>query len=232
MAPELPSRRPRGLVVWLTGLSGAGKSTLAAALCPVLTAQYPAEVLDGDEIRAELSNELSFSKEDRDRNVRRIGYVARLLGRNGVAVVAAAISPYAEVRNEVRARMEREGVPFIEVHVHADLPTLIERDTKGLYKKALAGEIKNLTGISDPYQPPTNPEVMVRTDRETVGDGVKRIVRCLQERGVLTGDPHAALPGGRGGEGSAFEPVLGRRDDSRPAAPPRPLGGENNDREL
>ena len=174
------------MVVWLTGLSGAGKSTLAGALSRVLADEYPVEILDGDEIRTELSKELTFSKEDRDRNIRRIGYVARLLGRNGVAVIAAAISPYADVRNEVRAKMGQEGVPFVEVHVHAELTTLIERDTKGLYKKALAGEIKNLTGVSDPYEPPTNPEVMVRTDRETVGAAVNRVVKLLNERGLLS----------------------------------------------
>jgi adenylylsulfate kinase len=172
-------------VLWLTGLSGAGKSTLAAALVRSLAKEYPVELLDGDEIRAELSKELSFSKEDRDRNVRRIGYVARLLARNGVAVVAAAISPYAQTRGEVRAAMVREGLPFFEVYLHAELATLIQRDTKGLYKKALKGEIKNFTGISDPYEAPENPEVLVHSDRENVAVAVERVLALLVERRLL-----------------------------------------------
>src|SRR5919201_1463123 len=151
----MPNRR--GFILWLTGLSGAGKSTLSGALAPALRAERRVEVLDGDEVRTYLSKGLGFSKEDRDTNIRRIGYVARLLARNGVAVVTAAISPYAATREEVRALAQADGVPFVEVFVSASLEKLAERDVKGLYKKALAGEIPHFTGVSDPYEPPASP---------------------------------------------------------------------------
>jgi sulfate adenylyltransferase len=174
-----------GFVVWLTGLSGAGKTTLANALTAALEGERPLEVLDGDEVRTNLSKGLGFSKEDRDTNVRRIGYVARLLARHGVGVVTAAISPYGGTRGEVRAAVEAEGIPFVEVYVHAPLDTLVARDVKGLYKKALAGEIPHFTGVSDPYEAPAAPDVEVRSDRDSVEEGAKRVLAALRERGLV-----------------------------------------------
>ena len=146
-----------GFVLWLTGLSGAGKTTLAEALKRELEPELPVEVLDGDEVRTHLSKGLGFSKEDRDTNVRRIGWVARTLARNGVAVIAAAISPYRDAWQEARELAFESGVPFVEVFVTAPLETLVARDVKGLYRKALAGEIQGFTGVSDPYEAPRTP---------------------------------------------------------------------------
>ena len=176
----------RGFVLWLTGLSGAGKTTLAARLVPELRARgLRVEVLDGDEVRTNLSKGLGFSKEDRDTNIRRIGYVARLLARNGVAAVTAAISPYREVREEVRRAVEGEGAEFVEVYVECPLGVLAERDVKGLYKKALAGEIKGFTGVSDPYEEPSAPDVTVRTHEESIEASAARIIEGLERRGLL-----------------------------------------------
>jgi adenylyl-sulfate kinase len=183
------SSNPRGgFIVWFTGLSGAGKSTLANALRDRLVAERAVEVLDGDEIRLYLSKGLGFSKEDRDTNIRRIGFVARLLGRNGVAAIGAAISPYADTRAEVRKLAEADGVPFVEVYAEAGMDTLVSRDVKGLYKKALAGEIAHFTGVSDPYEPPTAAEVVVRSDRESVEVSLDRILAALAARGLLRGN--------------------------------------------
>ena len=177
----------RGFVLWLTGLSGAGKTTLTEALVPELRSRgTQVEVLDGDEVRTNLSKGLGFSKEDRDTNIRRIGFVSRLLARNGVGVIAAAISPYREIRDEVRRDVETDGASFVEVHVHADLPTLVERDVKGLYAKAIAGEIKNFTGVSDPYEEPLKPELVVRSDRETVDESVERLLIELEEKKLIS----------------------------------------------
>lgn len=171
----------QGFTLWLTGLSGAGKSTLTLALVPELHARgVKVEVLDGDEVRTSLSKGLGFSREDRDTNIRRIGYVSRLLSRNGVGVIAAAISPYTEIRDEVRRDVEADGAAFIEVYVKASLDTLVARDVKGLYKKALAGEIKNFTGVSDPYEAPVNPEVIVESDYETIEESAARILAKLE----------------------------------------------------
>ena len=176
----------RGFVLWLTGLSGAGKTTLAGRLVPELRARaLRVEVLDGDEVRTNLSKGLGFSKEDRDTNIRRIGYVARLLARNGVAAITAAISPYREVRGEVRRAVEGDGAEFDEVYVECPLDVLAERDVKGLYKKALAGEIKGFTGVSDPYEEPRAPDVVVRTHEEAVETSAERIVVELERRGLL-----------------------------------------------
>ena len=150
-----PANGNRGFVLWFTGLSGAGKSTLAEALKARLKDSRGVEVLDGDEVRTNLSKGLGFSKEDRDINIRRIGFVARLLARNGVVAIGAAISPYADVRNELRTLAAKDGVDFIEVHAHATIDALAARDVKGLYRKALAGELANFTGVSDPYEPPS-----------------------------------------------------------------------------
>lgn len=173
------TRASRGAIVWFTGLSGAGKSTLAGALRSELACRHAVEVLDGDELRKHLSPDLGYSREDRDANIRRIGYVARLLARHGVVVIAAAISPYASTREEVRALALAEGIPFVEVFVEASLTALIERDVKGLYRRALAGEIQHFTGISDPYEPPPRPEVSVRTDGESIAESTDRIVKAL-----------------------------------------------------
>jgi adenylylsulfate kinase len=173
-----------GYIVWFTGLSGAGKSTLSRALEPALRTERPVEILDGDEVRTYLSRGLGFSREDRDTNVRRIGFVARLLARNGVAVITAAISPYAETRGEVRRLAEAGGVPFVEVYVSAALEALAKRDPKGLYRKALAGEIPHFTGVSDPYEPPASPAVEVRTDQLSPAECEQRILDVLVAHGL------------------------------------------------
>ncbi len=171
-----------GFTIWLTGMSGAGKSTLAEELAPALRARgLPVEVLDGDEVRENLSKGLGFSREDRDTNIRRIGFVAKLLARNGVAVITAAISPYRDVRDEVRAQHER----FVEVYVHCPVDELVRRDVKGLYAKALRGEIGDFTGISDPYEAPLQPEVEVDSSRESIDESVQRILAKLEALGYL-----------------------------------------------
>ena len=173
----------RGFTLWLTGLSGAGKSTIATAVADRLRAEGAAvEVLDGDEVREHLSKGLTFSREDRDTNVRRIAYVAKLLCRNGVAVITAAISPYRAAREEARREI---GDAFIEVYVNASLETCIRRDVKGLYEKALAGTITAFTGVSDPYEPPAAPDVEVNTERETLAESVEKVLGTLRRRGFL-----------------------------------------------
>jgi adenylyl-sulfate kinase len=172
----------RGFAVWFTGLPGAGKSTLAAGLAARLRdAGVGVELLDGDVIRTNLSGELGFSREDRDTNIRRIGYVAHLLTRNGVIAVVAAISPYRETREEVKRRIGN----FVEVYVECPIEILKLRDPKGLYKRALAGEIGNFTGISDPYEPPLNPCVLVNSGRDSVDDGLERVWRELVTRELI-----------------------------------------------
>ena len=171
-----------GFVVWLTGLSGAGKSTIATRLAEELAGRGVAvEVLDGDEVRRALSAGLGYSREDRDTNVRRIGWVAGLLARHGVGVITAAISPYADTRDEVR-----EAVPnCVQVYVDAPVEVCADRDVKGLYAKALAGEIEAFTGVSDPYEPPPAPDVHVRTDAEDVEASVRRVVDHLAARALV-----------------------------------------------
>ncbi len=184
---ETHATNDKGFTLWFTGMSGAGKSTLTDALAARFRERGSrVEVLDGDEVRTHLSKGLTFSREDRDTNIGRIGYVARLLARNGVIVLTAAISPYAEARAAVRAAHAADGILFIEVYAQADLSALAARDPKGLYKKANAGEIANFTGLSDPYEPPTNPEITVRTDRDTVEQSVSQILAYLEQQG-LTG---------------------------------------------
>ena len=172
----------KGVTVWFTGLSGAGKTTLARAVYDELKKRgHRVEILDGDVVRQYLTKGLGFSKEDRDENIRRIGFVAHLLTRNGVIVLVAAISPYRETREEVRRKIG----DFIEVYVNAPLEVCEKRDVKGLYKKARAGEIKNFTGIDDPYEPPLNPEVECRTDLESVEESVAKVLGKLEELGYL-----------------------------------------------
>jgi adenylylsulfate kinase len=172
-----------GFTLWFTGLSGAGKSTLAEAVRDEALARgRRVEVLDGDEVRTNLSKGLGFSKEDRDTNIRRIGYVARLLSRNGVIAITAAISPYRDVRAEVRRAHE---APLVEVFVECSLDELVRRDVKGLYEKAIRGEIKNFTGVSDPYEAPESPDIHVHSDRESVAQSRAKIVGWLEERGLL-----------------------------------------------
>jgi adenylyl-sulfate kinase len=176
----------KGFTLWMTGLSGAGKTTLTNTLVKELHERgVSIEVLDGDEVRTNLSKGLGFSKEDRDTNVRRIGYVSRLLSRNGVGVITAAISPYRSIRDEIRKATEADGAAFVEVYVKCPIVVLAERDVKGLYKKALAGELKEFTGVSDPYEEPLAPAVIVYTDRETVSQSARRILRELEQRGLL-----------------------------------------------
>src|SRR5580658_6888892 len=173
---------PEGFAVWLTGLSGAGKSTLAERLVARLREQgAKVELLDGDFVRTNLSQGLGFSREDRDTNIHRIGFVAELLTRHGVIVVVAAISPYRNAREQVKANIPN----FVEVHVDCSIEVLTARDTKGLYKRALAGELGNFTGISDPYEPPLDPSVVIHTDRESIEEGVAKIWRELKVRGLV-----------------------------------------------
>lgn len=172
----------KGFTLWFTGLSGAGKSTLANLIAEDLRARgMKVEILDGDVVRTHLSRGLGFSKEDRDTNIRRIGWVCEVLSRNGVVAIAAAISPYREVRDELRARIGN----FVEVYVEAPIEVLAARDVKGLYKKALAGEIKNFTGVSDPYEPPLNPEIVCHSAIETVEESRAKILSRLAELGYL-----------------------------------------------
>ena len=181
---EVSGRRdPCGFTLWLTGLSGSGKTTLAHAVAETLRKRGVAklEILDGDVIRTHLSKGLGFSHEDRDTNVRRIAYVCELLTRNEVVAIAAAISPYRESREYARKNISR----LVEVYVKCPLDVLVERDPKGLYRKALAGEIQHFTGVSDPYEEPLSPDLTVETDRESVDASTRWIVSMLEARGYL-----------------------------------------------
>jgi adenylylsulfate kinase len=177
---------PKGFTVWFTGLSGAGKSTVAEMLYHEFQVrQMKTEILDGDVVRQNLSKGLGFSKEDRDTNVLRIGFVAELLTRNGVATICCPISPYKETRDQVRAMIGE----FVEVYVHATLDELSQnRDPKGLYKKALAGEIKGFTGVDDPYEVPEHPELVLDTMVESPEGSLQRTLTRLQELGYLEDD--------------------------------------------
>lgn len=180
----------RGVTVWFTGLSGAGKTTITRAVEQELRSHnYQVEILDGDIVRENLTKGLGFSKEDRDENIRRIGFVSHLLTRNGVIVLVSAISPYRSVREDVRQRIG----DFVEVFVNAPLTVCEERDVKGLYKRARAGEIKNFTGVSDPYEPPLNPEVECRTDLETLEESVAKVLTALEELGYLPTNSKAQI---------------------------------------
>src|SRR5262249_27408890 len=173
----------QGFTLWFTGLSGAGKSTISQLIVDELSSRgTPIEVLDGDVVRENLSKGLGFSKEDRDTNIRRIAFVADLLSRNGVPVITAAISPYRELRDEARTTMNGR---FIEAYVKASVEVCEERDVKGLYAKARAGEIKEFTGVSDPYEPPKEPEIVCETERESPEESARKILTFLEERALI-----------------------------------------------
>lgn len=172
-----------GATIWFTGLSGSGKSTIADLVQAELRRRgQPVEVMDGDAVRQNLSKGLGFSKEDRDENIRRIGFVCNLLSKHGVFSIAAAISPYRGVRDEVRAGA---GGKFLEVYVDCPLEECARRDVKGLYAKAMTGEISNFTGVSDPYEPPLDPEVTLRTAEESAEASARRVIEALEARGFL-----------------------------------------------
>lgn len=172
----------KGFTIWFTGLSGAGKTTVSRLVEKELrTRGYKVEVLDGDVVRENLSKGLGFSKEDRDTNIRRIGFVCELLTRNEVIAIAAAISPYRAIRDENRGKIGR----FVEVYCKAPIQVLAERDVKGLYKKALKGEIKNFTGVDDPYEPPLKPEVVIESDKEKPEQSAAKVMAKLEELGYI-----------------------------------------------
>ncbi|HLV43872.1 MAG TPA: adenylyl-sulfate kinase [Aggregatilineales bacterium] len=172
----------KGFTLWMTGLSGAGKTTIAKIVEARLKERgLKIERLDGDVVRQSLTRDLGFSKEDRDKNIERVTFVAKLLSRNGVGVIASFISPYQTVRDNVR----QETTNFIEVFVHAPLEVCAERDVKGMYAKAFAGEIENFTGVSDPYEPPVNPEITVHTHEETPEESAQKLIAYLEEHGYI-----------------------------------------------
>jgi adenylylsulfate kinase len=181
---ENGTRNGRGFTLWFTGLSGSGKTTISEIVEHELrTRVRKVEVLDGDIVRTNLSKGLGFSKEDRDTNVLRIGFVADLLTRNGVGVIVSAISPFKDVRDQVRQNV---GEDFIEILVDAPLEVCVERDVKGLYKKAFSGEIPQFTGVSDPYEAPTAPELHIKTNEEEPQESARRVIGHLEELGYLS----------------------------------------------
>jgi adenylylsulfate kinase len=175
----------KGFTLWFTGLSGAGKTTIAELVRPELERRGRlVEWLDGDEVREHLSKGLGFSKEDRDTNIDRIGWVASRLTRHGAAVIVSAISPYAQARDKARAMVEEHG-SFIEVFVDASVEECARRDVKGLYEKAFRGEIKEFTGVSDPYEAPKDPELHIESEHEEPEESARRILQVLEERGLI-----------------------------------------------
>jgi len=175
-----------GFTLWMTGLSGAGKTTVADLVGPELEERGRlVEYLDGDVVRTHLSKGLGFSKEDRDTNIERIGWVASRLTRHGAAVLVSAISPYEETRRKARAMVEKFG-PFVECYVEASVEACAERDVKGLYAKAFSGEIKEFTGVSDPYEAPTVAEIVLPTEQETPEESARRVLERLEELGLVS----------------------------------------------
>jgi adenylylsulfate kinase len=176
----------RGFVVWLTGLPSSGKTTIARRLEKYLQGRgFKVELLDGDEVRKWLSPEAGFSREDRERHLRRVAYVSKLLARNGVAVIASFVSPYRNVRDEARRMVESEGLKFVEVYVKCSLEECMRRDSKGLYEKALRGEVRDMTGVQDVYEEPLNPEVLVDSERQDPDRCVEEIAGKLKELNLL-----------------------------------------------
>ncbi|MCD6470110.1 adenylyl-sulfate kinase [Candidatus Bathyarchaeota archaeon] len=176
----------KGFVVWLTGLPASGKTTVARKLKEYLQSRgLRVELLDGDEVRRWLSPEAGFSREDRERHLRRVAYVSKLLARNGVAVLASFVSPYRSVRRQARKLIEDEGLKFIEVYVKCSLEECIRRDPKGLYRRALNGEIRDMTGIQDPYEEPLNPEVIIDTENEKADECAKKVIEKLENLGLI-----------------------------------------------
>lgn len=172
----------KGFTLWFTGLSGSGKSTIAERVALKLERKgIPVEILDGDVVRTHLSKGLGFSREDRDENIKRVGFVCQLLSRHGVAVIASVISPYREARDHNRQKIKN----FVEVYTRCPVEVCEERDLKGLYQKARAGEIKGFTGVDDPYEPPLSPEVTCKTDVESVEESVEKVLQKLVELGYL-----------------------------------------------
>jgi adenylylsulfate kinase len=189
--PESDRTRRGGFTLWFTGLSGSGKSTIAHLVGPELDERGAlVEYLDGDTVRTHLSKGLGFSKEDRDAHIERVGWVASRLTRHGAAVICAAISPYQETRAKARAMVEGFG-PFVEVYVKASVEECARRDVNGLYAKAFAGEIKGFTGVDDPYEEPTQPEVVVDTDAQSPEESARIVVERLEELGLVEGGVRA-----------------------------------------
>jgi adenylylsulfate kinase len=184
LAFSATDRRP-GATVWLTGLPSAGKSTIALALAQRLRGEgHHVELLDGDELRAHLTADLGFTRQDRDTNVQRVGFVARLLARNGVIVLVPVIAPYADARALVRSEHDADGTAFVEVHVATPLELCAERDVKGLYAKQRAGQLSGLTGVDDPYEIPSSPELRLDTQGQTADESAARVHAALAARGI------------------------------------------------
>ncbi len=177
----------RGFVVWFTGLPASGKTTVARLVAGVLRGRgYRVELLDGDWVRRTINPDAGFSREERRRHLLRVAWIARLLARNGVIVLCSFVSPYRSVRSEVRGIVEAEGIPFIEVYVKCSLEECMRRDPKGLYRKALKGEIKQFTGVSDAYEPPENPELVIDTEKLRPEEAASKVILFLEEMGLLT----------------------------------------------
>ena len=191
--PESDRTRGGGFTLWFTGLSGAGKTTIAHLVGPELERRgHIVEYLDGDTVRTHLSKGLGFSREDRDTNIERIGWVASRLTRHGAAVIAAAISPYEATRRKARELVERFG-PFVEVHVRASVEECARRDVKGLYAKAFAGELKGFTGVDDPYEEPAAPELVIDTERHSPEESARLIVEKLEQLRLVRAHTEAAV---------------------------------------
>jgi adenylylsulfate kinase len=189
--PESDRARGGGFTLWFTGLSGSGKSTIAHLVGPVLDERgHVVEYLDGDTVRTHLSKGLGFSKEDRDTNIERIGWVASRITRHGGAAITAAISPYVETRQKAREMVEQFG-PFVEVYVKASVEECARRDVNGLYAKAFAGEIKGFTGVDDPYEEPASPEIVVDTEMQTPEESAQVVVQRLEELGLVGAEVRA-----------------------------------------
>jgi len=185
------AKKNKGFTLWFTGLPCSGKSTLAEIVAKELEVRGRlVDILDGDVVRTHLTKGLGFSKEDRDTNIRRIGYVCGLISKHGGVAISAAISPYKNIRDEVRAGVAKDAT-FVEVFVNAPLDECIKRDVKGMYKKALAGEMKNFTGVDDPYEPPANPELVIDTMQETPAQSAARILAKLEQMALIE-PPHDA----------------------------------------